>query len=310
MAKIEWSAYVPGARDEIVMKLRRGEWTPEQADEWAATNNEYPFIKKPDHARFDPMAQPDWTLAMALAWIIWRTSNDVREHWDAYLYECTEWRGHQARFEDGRTEIGWEARRRYPVSVADIMRECARLEPDDSTLNSVACREALWSEMKSGRLEATGVPHFVGGRDGIPLVRRDVANAEPRRMLIPKCEWIDLSPDYFHVGEADSIATATANEARYDEVRVWRDQVLQIWPANYGKVAVEIALTVKSKIQSTTSLQAKILKYANELWPNGDMPARVNERDRLIKAAFKRRGEVEPNPKTIQRAFASDRLGQ
>jgi hypothetical protein len=64
-------------------------------------NGQQPFVSKPDPARFDPTGEADWTLAMIAAWIIWRTPESVRDHWDAYLFECTEWRSFEQALADG-----------------------------------------------------------------------------------------------------------------------------------------------------------------------------------------------------------------
>ena len=49
-------------------------------------------------------------------------------------------------------------------------------------------------------------------------------------------------------------------------------------------------------------VQAKILQIADELWPDGNIPIRVKDRDRAITAACPN-GETAPHEKTIQRAF-------
>jgi hypothetical protein len=225
----ERSGYVPSGRDEIVARLRIGEITPEEAEAWARENNQPPFLSKPDAALFDPIREPYWTLAMAAAWIIWRTPNAVREHWDAYLVECKEWRFSEQIFPDGRREAGWDARRRNPVGLSDIFLKAAKSIPDDSKMRAMAEINSLWEKLKSGQIEATGVPHHAGGRDGIPIIRRYEARSAPKRIAIARWEWNDLSAIDFHVGPPDSVATATDDEAQYYEVRVWRDDVIKIW---------------------------------------------------------------------------------
>src|ERR1700722_4247291 len=99
-----WCATVPAAmanvdppdgaaadRVEIVMQARRGEMSPEQAEAWAREKSQPPFASTPDAARWEPMTEPDWTLAMTAAWIMWRTPEAVRENWNAYRTECSAW---------------------------------------------------------------------------------------------------------------------------------------------------------------------------------------------------------------------------
>jgi hypothetical protein len=83
-----WSDYLPDEVDDVFMLVRSGKLTPDEAEAWASERNRPPFAASPDIARFDPMSEPDWTLAMGAAWLIWRTPEKVREHWDAYLLEC------------------------------------------------------------------------------------------------------------------------------------------------------------------------------------------------------------------------------
>jgi len=60
-------------------------------------------------------------------------------------------------------------------------------------------------------------------------------------------------------------------------------------------------------------LQARILRKADELWPDRQYPDRVKERNNAIITAWPN-GETRPHPKTIQRAFKArtnqDKPGQ
>jgi hypothetical protein len=197
----------PIDRHDIVMRVRRGEMSAEAAEDWAKANDQSPFFPAPDNPRFDPMKEPYWTLAMALAWIIWRTPDSVRENWNAY-------RQRNAFLK--------------PVDMHDVWREDANVSGSETPGATLAQKE-LWTELQNGRIEASGVPRFVRGEIGV--------RGESGRMPIPGHEWIDLSPINFHSGEADSIATATDVEARYDAVRVPRDDVESIWPTQQSSSA-------------------------------------------------------------------------
>jgi len=316
MAEIDRSKYANVDRDDVVMLLRRGEWTPADAEAWSNVHSkERPFVSVPAHDRFDPMCEPEWTLAMAAAWVIWRTADAVREHWDAYLFECTELRISEQTFGDGRTEVGWESRRRHAVSVHDIFREAASSDPEDSKLNAKAKIDGLWIELKSGGLEATGLPHFISVQGSNSSVRRDVVQSAPRRILIPRHEWIDLTQVDYFVGPKDSIATAMDYEARYDEVRVWRDDVLRIWSGTQEATKSTMPNSDKQKHDRTAEhpispVQAKILETADESWPDGRRPARKGDQYKSIQKAFETRGETSPSVKTITRAFLAAKRGQ
>ena len=282
MSEIVQSKYADVDRDDAVMRLRRGEWTPADAKAWSnAYPKERPFEFVPSHDRFEPMRKPEWTLAMAAAWIIWRTADEVREHWDAYLVKCAKLRARDRTFGVGRREVGWEECQSDPVSLSDIVRECARADPDGSKLKALDNIECLWNSLKEGQLEATGLLHFlVGGR------RRDVAPVEPRRMVIPRHEWIDLSPLHSYEGMPNSVGTAMDIEPRYDEVHVWRDDVLRLW------------LPPRKSINKQ-SATASVTKTAKPVETHTGLPGRPNAKH-LINAEFQRMVDEKRVPSTLK----------
>jgi hypothetical protein len=204
--------------------LVRDKMTPDEAEAWASGRNLPPFAASPDVARFDPMTEPDWTLAMAAAWFIWRTPEKVREHWDAYLLECRVWKPLEATYPDGRSERGWDLCKRKPVSLHDVMFKAARADPDNPLTRFHADIDKLWGEFRSGRIEVTGIPH----------VRRSAPGPVPSRVSIIPREWGDLSKIDHHEGDKDSIATAADTEPRYIKVRVPGDMVIAFWPEHQG----------------------------------------------------------------------------
>lgn len=63
-----------------------------------------------------------------------------------------------------------------------------------------------------------------------------------------------------------------------------------------------------SGIKTTPAgLQEKTREVAARLWPEGNRPARVKERNAAIIADFERNGETPPSPKTIFRALKASR---
>jgi hypothetical protein len=254
MAEIAWTNYVPSKRDDVVMMVRRGEKNPEEAEAWAKENNQPPFASSPDITRFDPMRETDWTFAMAAAWIIWRTPDAVRKHWDAYLYECREWRCRESRFSDGRHEVGWEVQKCPMVSLRDVVRKAAKVDSDDSRLNAREGIDDFWRELKSGAIEATG----------IPFVRRDYSRSTPNRIVIPRIEWNDLSQFYFHEGEKDSIANVDDCEPRYNKVRVSSKPVITRWPERQDPRLVELLRAAANQSADGTLALSAAVKFAKE----------------------------------------------
>ena len=213
MAGIEWPDYVPTERDEILMRARRGDLDPAQAEEWARENGQRPFASMPDENAFDPMAEPYWSLGMTAAWILWRTASSVRNYWNVYRTECWEWRAQEAVYSDGRRERGWKIDQREPVSLFDTLNEATRKHPDPSMVASpTACRGELWLRLRAGELTATGIAH---GRK--------------ERVVIPKHDWIDL--DHFEpdCDDPDAIGVFPEDQPRYFNVQVPKAEVVARW---------------------------------------------------------------------------------
>ena len=206
-------------RAALLYRVRCGEMSPSEAEAEAEKLGIGPLATKPDDALFDPLAEPRWTLAMAAAWIMWRTPSEARAHWDDYRFECWDFCGVQLRrdgVEDGTT---FSLDRRQPITISDAFLEAPRhqasriklfIEPEQARLD-------LWSKLKSGKIQAYGIPN-------------ETHSVKP----IPAYEWDNLTHEYTQIGYADSIASATAPRNTppiYDRVRVARDDILREWPA-------------------------------------------------------------------------------
>src|SRR4051812_29005411 len=81
----------PSPRDVLIDRVRRGELTPQQAEDEAARKGFGPIASKPDPINFDPAKMPWWTLPMALAWIAWRSLELVRDSCAEYRENWLEW---------------------------------------------------------------------------------------------------------------------------------------------------------------------------------------------------------------------------
>ena len=55
-------------KDEILLRVRQGTMSPEEADLWAAENGQI-FSQEPDPARFDPMKLSGWTHPMMAPYV-------------------------------------------------------------------------------------------------------------------------------------------------------------------------------------------------------------------------------------------------
>jgi hypothetical protein len=89
--KAEWIDFEPTLRDKILSKARYGEITPQQAEAEAAANGLPPLEQKPPLPAFDPLNESHWSLVMAIAWIVWRDIDAVRDQNAEFRKRCTRW---------------------------------------------------------------------------------------------------------------------------------------------------------------------------------------------------------------------------
>lgn len=78
-------------RDLLIDDVQYGRKTPAEAEAEAVRLGLGPFARRPDPADFDPVNEAWWSLPMTIAWILWRSRDQVREYWDEYRIECIDW---------------------------------------------------------------------------------------------------------------------------------------------------------------------------------------------------------------------------
>ena len=165
--------------EEYLRRALAGLTTPAEIENELKAKGLQPLAMTPDPDQYDPMAEVWWTLAMSLAWIIFRTPHAVRQAWWAYRGEFRIWSDpREIEFmRDGHREIcmGYELLRSYDLSVGEIsgqyfyhrVNEKAVMAGEDAL-------SSLWRNLESGQVVAEGV------RDG------------KARSPIRDAEWIDL----------------------------------------------------------------------------------------------------------------------
>ena len=217
----------PGAGVEVplwhlvVSLVQRGTITSQEAESWARDVGEEPFAHSPDPATYDPMADPDWTLAMATAWIIWRTPDAVRSVWERFAPLCRFW---VVAAPDSRGDPS--ALRRTGHDLRD---------GEARTPRGAALSALMDIGLAKGR-DAVVVPHVppmeaegllrAALRKGVPLLARHgsrLDEIEPRL-------WGVLSPFSEGKGPHDGVFNELG-EVQFRRVRVDRDAVLAVWPA-------------------------------------------------------------------------------
>ncbi len=182
-----------------------------------------PFQTEPDHARYDPMALVSWDLPMTVAWIAWRRSDEVRQHWGKFRERCWAWRDFEARLpHDGGREVvhvageelvQWETTSVSRMSLGEIL---ATTDPDyvaPLIMPVDAAMQDLTKQLANGDLQSTGV-----GGDAKPV-------------LISRHEWAYLLPASDPENEDHLVFRSNPNTAAYTNVEFNRQDVCRLWPA-------------------------------------------------------------------------------
>jgi hypothetical protein len=220
MAKLmaaEWVHFEPTLKDRIIGKAQEGRWHKDWAERVAKKYKIGPLAKRPETAMFDPMAEAVWTLAMVVAWIVWRTPDDVRENWNAYRIGCLDWRCHPRRVsrDGGRTweQVGiyWDLKTRRAASLVDLRimtveQETRRLMTVDDAWNALRNRAA------AGEVTVAAIRHDAG-----------------RPVQIPAHEWAYLEWMQEHL-LGDELRFGVTSQPQYSDITLSKEKVCKLWP--------------------------------------------------------------------------------
>jgi hypothetical protein len=287
-------------RDTLFDDVSYGRMTPEEAEAAAKKHGLKPLQEIPDPALFNPMEEPTWTLAMAVAWIVWRTPETVRENWDDYRLECWDWHWHRRRLAinggmEWEDSEGWELRQRGNATLSRLSLYEAysdTLEAESRKLVSVkSAREALWRRLAEGALAATAIA---------------VSSQKP--VQVPAHEWSYLTATA-DKNLADELRYAqTLMTVEYREVKFRREDIFRLWPpitrSNEPSAVSWIEFEDAAKRKLTVH---EIISYAvRELW-DGQVPTDYlkKERDNQIMGWCRDNGMRPPSERSLRSYFNS-----
>jgi hypothetical protein len=233
-----WERMRGKVRNRILSLVREGRLSPAQAEGWTKKRGEESF-ETPDRAKLgDPISLPNWTLAMATAWIIWRSPDAVRDSWNDYRCECYGW-DRIPIGGSGLQRMAWELRRLPPVSRSTVRSWAFRQDEPTNQIESPTRACALLDhKLQSGDVEATGIPHGGTGR-----------------VRIPPHEWIDFSYLNDDDQRPESIFSEEGVEPRYDVVRVRSSDVMREWKPNVAEVVSRDEATIPVSPSRRTRLR-------------------------------------------------------
>jgi hypothetical protein len=206
------------SRDDLIDAVAHGRMSPEEADAEALRLGLEPLSFKPDPADHDPMREPYWTPVMAIAWIVWRSPDAVREAWAAYAAGCRGWRFHRlpGRTDDETVEgfslEPYASPSLVTLHLVDIAPRAVGREPRIRVVPLGEARDQFLRALRDGLLTATGVA-LSNGR-----ARGDIAQVE----------WIDL--DFAYDDDQDRFRRKRSFGGEgFGHVLVRRKQVVKLW---------------------------------------------------------------------------------
>ena len=206
-------------RDELISRAKLGEITPEDAESEAMLVDCGPLELRPESLDLDPGKENEWTLLMALVWIIERDPTAVHAVWIKARRAATHWVGSPLAESDGTgaaKKKSWELKPLDPPTVGDVdavVDEEAGFMLPPFIVPGHAAREDLWANLRSGRLPAQGK-------------RRGTSE----RIDILMSDWTDLDWLADLTASADTVGDRMENAPKYDDVSVSGQRVREIWP--------------------------------------------------------------------------------
>jgi hypothetical protein len=202
-------------RSDLIDRVCRGELTPEAAEEEAARLGVGKIEERPDPATFDPMREVFWSMPMCVAWIAYRSTDAVRDMWDAYREQCWDWHFRRSRLgPDGPIAERYllEARERATMLTLFLSEAYDHMfeERPGALISVTESESSLIIALKTDCFRAIGI---------------EASNGE-RREILP-VEWIDLRP--FRDTRKDYYA-AIGGSLRFDDIQIRSGSVVTLWP--------------------------------------------------------------------------------
>jgi hypothetical protein len=284
-------------RTRLIDKAQTGRWHKDTAERVAKRLNVGPLAGRPDPSRFDPMTEPVWTLAMVIAWIVWRTPDDVRENWDAYRFECWGWQhrphlippplGSEEYQRDEWRQTGessWGFVTLGPASFADLRMDEALSEcTDKEEARKLMTVRHAWGELRR---------RAVAGEFTVTAIQR----GDSRPVQIPAHDWAYLE----HISSwplgndgLDFDSSPDSHNPQYRDMTFRRDDVCRLWPhGSSGQATTQSKPRRRASMQNIRSRVAGLLK--------SNPTATVRDADKLAK-------QIDGNRDSVREEFNAAR---
>lgn len=212
------------ARHDLLVEVSCGALTPQEAEAEALRRGICPLATAPDPAMFDPHAARRWSMAMTVAWIVWRTDDRVRVQMPGWRSQTLHWAAHDGRLPNGVRRTGFHLEPGDRTSPLSELRFNAGADAYDAALMQCTIEDAfgeLRGKLQDGALVAEGL------RDGDPV---DI----PAR----DWEWLTHTPQSGRVDDWRMKSDPYPFPIRYSDIVLKRADVMRLWPAAPGSPSV------------------------------------------------------------------------
>jgi hypothetical protein len=220
-------------RDDLFEQLKYGRIDPDAAEAEVRRLGLEPLRPAVDLSRFDPSRETQWTIAMAVAWIAYRTIDAVRDAWNPYREQCCDWHFRKWRIGfEGEVFEGWFLEPRSPETMAMLLigdtLEPERYRDPKFNMTASAAKEALWVALQTDCFRATGID----------------TDTDTRVQIVP-FTWIDLK--LFEQDGRDEVrphSLRLTGPNRYRDVLIPSASIRGLWREPYEKPALTLPETI------------------------------------------------------------------
>ena len=254
-------------RSALLSEVLHGRMSPAEADAKALANGLDLFEQTADLAKCNPMATRDWSLAMAVSWIVWRDLMPVRQAWDKFRLQRVFWAPIYRR--DG-TDATWDIVGHYleRLPVATIQSvwlaakypskepwlvEDAKACPGPGLMEVYDASAQLWEKLGGATLQGYGIKA-----------------GEKTRSEVQEFHWSMLETHALPPGvRADADALYAKGQALsaplYRNVVLERSKLVQIWPAQTSAMTPQADPAQKKRPPKWLAIDKAIAAK----WPEG-----------------------------------------
>jgi hypothetical protein len=211
----------------ILAAVRFGDFSPSLAEQWVTNIGLEPFPPFPNIEAFDPMQEQEWTLPMAAAHFIWRSTDAVRDQWMRYRHAWLDNADPSNQMPLTDVSLGElfasADLNRFQISPYRAYVSSAKIRLPKSNLHRDRKADALWRTSPLSRLQ-TAIESQKINLTGVYLRDRLRQPIKPPH-LKDQIEYLMRSGGRYLLGPLYFAPEKTATPA-FSELRVYRDEVL------------------------------------------------------------------------------------